>query len=121
MMISGSYDKKSEGENMSSIQSKPAASLANHAVLTLSEAAAFLRISKKMLDQMATDQLIPGRKIGEEWRFFKPALEDWLSGKPSSRQQLLEMAGVWKDDPSLDEMLEKIYKGRGRPMVEEDE
>jgi hypothetical protein len=33
----------------------------------------------------------------------------------------MQLVGAWKDDPYRDEMLEKIFAERGRPMVEEDE
>jgi hypothetical protein len=35
------------------------------------------------------------------------------------KEILLQQAGSWKDDPYLDEMLEEIYRRRGRPMTEE--
>jgi hypothetical protein len=34
---------------------------------------------------------------------------------------LLAIAGNWKDDPHLDEMLAEIYEQRGRPMLENGE
>jgi excisionase family DNA binding protein len=56
-------------------------------VLTLPEAAAYLRVSEDVLLQMANEQAIPGRRVGEEWRFLKSALQDWLRcwGVPSDR------------------------------------
>jgi hypothetical protein len=54
-------------------------------VLTLSEAAAFLRIPEDQLHLLATKQAVPARKVGDEWRFLKKALEDWLYGVPFGR------------------------------------
>jgi excisionase family DNA binding protein len=132
-------------------------------VLTLSEAATYLRVSEDALQQLAADDRIPARKIGEEWRFLKRGLQAWLSlpqhaeerwlrhgppwmaypplelllddleqrllrklgppereqGEPGSRERVLAVLGSWKDDPTLDEMLEEIHKRRGRPAVEE--
>jgi excisionase family DNA binding protein len=127
-------------------------------VLTLPEAAAYLRVPEEVLQRMAAEQAIPARKIGEEWRFLRSALQDWLSrdanrgsdgarlvplqlllaeiedrllvklttrqqpaAEKGSKERLLRLAGAWKDDPAVDEMLEEIYRQRGRPMVEEKE
>ena len=50
---------------------------------------------------------------------FAPALD--LQDEPRLLQRLLELAGKWKEDPTLEEMLGEIYKRRGRPMTEEGE
>ena len=47
-------------------------------ILTLPEAAAYLRVSEDALRAMASDDAIPAQKIGGEWRFLKQALQDWL-------------------------------------------
>jgi excisionase family DNA binding protein len=99
----------------------------NQEVLTLSEAADYLRVSEETLRQLASEKAIPAREVGGEWRFLKSALQDWLRRdaavedrrrrEGSSRARLLELAGVWKDDPSLDEMLREICRQRGTPMT----
>lgn len=47
-------------------------------VLTLGEAAALLRVEERALAAAAGTGEVPGRRIGEEWRFSRPALLDWL-------------------------------------------
>lgn len=51
-------------------------------ILTVTEAAAFLRISKNSLYAYAKSKddalRIPGVKIGKKWRFHKQVLEQWL-------------------------------------------
>jgi excisionase family DNA binding protein len=54
-------------------------------VLTLTEASRFIRVSEKTLGAMARDGRIPAQKVGREWRFFQPALEEWLKGKPETK------------------------------------
>ena len=49
-------------------------------ILTLSEAAAFIRVSEKTLGEMARARRIPSQKVGREWRFLRSGLEDWLVG-----------------------------------------
>jgi hypothetical protein len=101
---------------------------------------------------LATEQAVPARRIGDEWRFSKAALEAWLgqhcfacgplemllaelerrfaaklapkeaqTDPRGSNERVLKLAGVWKDDPTVPELLKEIYKARGRPMTEEDE
>jgi len=47
-------------------------------VMTLTEAARYIRVSEKTLGEMARHNRIPCQKVGREWRFLKKALEDWL-------------------------------------------
>ncbi len=92
-------------------------------VLTLSEAAAYLRVSEEAMLHVIGPGGPLGRLVGGEWRFLKSALQEWLQvvPKPSSREAMLSAAGAMKDDPHLDEILEDIYRQRGRPMVDTDE
>ena len=92
-------------------------------VLTLAEAAAYLRVAEVDVMGMVHTQGLIGRQIGTQWRFLKTNLRTWLSTPPqkSGNEAFLALAGSWKDDPSLEEMLENIYKLRGRPMLEEKE
>jgi len=63
---------------------------------------------------------LPGRKIKDEWRFKRDALLDWLTNL-SPKERLLRHAGAARDDPYREEMLERIYRDRGRSMTEESE
>jgi excisionase family DNA binding protein len=47
-------------------------------VLTLGEAAAYLRVPEAELAELADRGGIPARKVGGEWRLLKKALDDWL-------------------------------------------
>ena len=49
-------------------------------ILTLGEAAAFIRVSEKTLGEMARLRRIPSQKVGREWRFVRTALTAWLAG-----------------------------------------
>ena len=52
-------------------------------VLTLAEAAAFLRVPEADVVRMVGPRGLPGRLIGSEWRFSRTALDDWLRTPPS--------------------------------------
>jgi excisionase family DNA binding protein len=47
-------------------------------VLTLEEAAAFLRVSEDALRKLLPEHFVPGQQIGGEWRFSKRGLAEWL-------------------------------------------
>ena len=51
-----------------------------HAVLTLEEAAELLRLDVKQMRKLAANGEVPGRKVGNEWRFSRAGLLNWLSG-----------------------------------------
>jgi excisionase family DNA binding protein len=50
-------------------------------VMTLEEAAGFLRLTPEAVKQLAETQRIPARRIGDAWRFSRPALAEWLKGE----------------------------------------
>jgi excisionase family DNA binding protein len=47
-------------------------------VLTLAEAAVYLKTSEDTLLQMARDNKVPARKLGEDFRFSRKALDAWF-------------------------------------------
>ena len=50
-----------------------------HSILTLREAASYLRISQDTLVKLAEEGEIPGVHIEGRWRFPKPNLDEWLT------------------------------------------
>jgi len=48
-------------------------------VLTLEEAAAFLKLSPDAVRSRAEDGELPGRRFGKEWRFARMAVLAWLA------------------------------------------
>ena len=89
----------------------------NTEVLTLEEAAAYLRVSPEAVTRLVVQQALPGRLIEGEWRFLRAALADWLRER-SSKAILLSQAGALADDDSLAELRASIYRERGRPETE---
>jgi excisionase family DNA binding protein len=88
-------------------------------VLTLSEAAAYLRLPEAEVVRLVNTQDLPGRLAGMEWRFLKSAIQAWLSTPSPKRpeQGIWAAAGALKDDPYLEELLEEIDRMRGRPTT----
>jgi excisionase family DNA binding protein len=89
-------------------------------VLTLPEAAAYLRLPQEDVLRLVHEQALPARRLANEWRFLRAAIQQWLSTPPpkGSKEAQLAVAGAWKDDPYLEEELKEIYRQRGRPMTE---
>jgi excisionase family DNA binding protein len=87
-------------------------------VLTLAEVARYLRLKPAKVRALAESGQLPGRRIDDEWRFHKAAVEDWLRGRPSGRELFLAQVGAFADDDTLPELLASIYKARGRPETE---
>ena len=87
-------------------------------VFTLKEVSDYLRVPEEKVEKQVLQGNIPGRRIEDEWRFLKAAIDDWLRST-DSRTILLNQAGALSDDETLDELLSKIYSERGRPETEE--
>ncbi len=87
-------------------------------VLTLAEAAAYLRVSETEIIDLMRGQGLPGRKVGNQWRFLKAAIQEWLR-LPEKENFWWKHFGALKGDPYVDEMLEQIYRDRGRPATED--
>jgi excisionase family DNA binding protein len=49
-------------------------------VLTPAQAATLLQVDEDAVLALAEEGRLPGRRIGDEWRFARAALVDWLSG-----------------------------------------
>ena len=90
-------------------------------VLTLTEAATYLRLPEAEVLQLIHEQDLPARRVGTEWRFLKTAVQEWLSQplSKSTPKGIWGAAGSWKNDPYLDDLLKEIYRERGRPMTED--
>jgi len=91
-------------------------------VLTLAEAAAYLRFPEADVLRLVDEQALPARRLGNEWRFLKEAIRDWMRTGPASKsnkEAWMALAGVWKDDPHREEVLQEIHKQRVRPTTED--
>jgi hypothetical protein len=87
-------------------------------ILTLEETSKYLRLPvETVLNEVVTGN-IPGRKIEGNWRFLKIAIDDWLRAK-NSRFVLLNQAGAFADDNSLEAIKDDIYRARGRSEIDD--
>lgn len=114
---------KTKREDKAGAKPPASANVRSGEVLTLSEAASYLRFSEADILRLVEEQALPARRLGNEWRFLKAAIQDWLWLSPppkSNKQAWMELAGVWKDDPYVEEELTEIYRRRGRPTIEDE-
>ncbi|RLC07644.1 MAG: DNA-binding protein [Deltaproteobacteria bacterium] len=88
-----------------------------HSILNLREVAEYLRLPEEKIERQVLKGRIPGRRIEDEWRFLKSAVDDWLRSY-DTRAILLNQAGSLSDDETLSDLCLMIYSERGRPEEE---
>ena len=84
-------------------------------ILTLSEAADYLRISQEAVLRLIDEQALPARHIGAEWRLLKSAVQAWLGAESSDeclKRAQLALVGAWRNDPLVEKELQEIYQRR---------
>ena len=86
-------------------------------VLTLDEAADYLRLPKETIAREAAQGHIPGRRIEDTWRFLKAAIDEWLRSQ-DSRLILLQQVGALAGDKTLGRLRKDVYRARKRPEIE---
>jgi excisionase family DNA binding protein len=103
------------------VESKPTGQ--SPEVLTASEAAAYLRVAETEVLRLAQQYELPGRRIGNEWRFLKAGLQDWLRtpAQSSGKEAILTLVGAWKDDPDIERIVREAVGRRGRQVAENQE
>jgi len=53
--------------------------------LTLTELAAYLKLSKSALYKLAQAGRLPASKVGRTWRFDREAVDEWMRGQASPK------------------------------------
>jgi excisionase family DNA binding protein len=48
-------------------------------VMTTAQLASWLQVDEHTIAKLAEDGELPGRKLGDEWRFAREAVVDWLA------------------------------------------
>ena len=83
-------------------------------LLTLAEAADYLRISRDSLYKMAQERRIPASRVGRQWRFHKEVLDEWLRAQARAVRKTILVAD---SDPSLVSLLCEILSREGHEAV----
>jgi hypothetical protein len=78
-------------------------------VLTLQEAASFLRVSEEAVSQLAERHAVPAQNIAGEWRFLRRALANWLAYGPE-----FSRFPPWAfENPLFDDLVHLVAKRLG--------
>ena len=56
----------------------------NPDILTVKETAEFLRVPRSTIYKLAQRGMIPAHKVGQHWRFHRPAIIRWIAGWAAS-------------------------------------
>lgn len=56
-------------------------------ILTVEEAAEYLRIPVSTVYRLAQQGRMPACKVGRQWRFFRPKIQQWISQYETSELQ----------------------------------
>ncbi|MBX3398575.1 MAG: helix-turn-helix domain-containing protein [Gemmataceae bacterium] len=86
-------------------------------VLTLPEVAAYLRVDEKEIPALVEHDALPARRIGNDWRFLKSAVNHWLQSgtspepRPGTKEAIMPFFGIFKDE-DVNEFLDTLGKLR---------
>src|SRR5438094_377475 len=61
-------------------------------ISSLSEAAAYLRFSEGEVLQLVHEQNLPPRRLANQWRFLKSAIQQWLCTPPPKYSKEAQLA-----------------------------
>jgi len=83
-------------------------------VMDLAAAARFLQLPAKTVKRLVTEQGLPGRQNGKEWRFLRAAIERWLEPAQASSGTVLDQAGMFASDADFAQFQRIIEENRQR-------
>lgn len=83
-------------------------------LMTIKEAASYLRVNYSTLYKLVQKGKVPGSKVGGTWRFKKELLDDWLSWQ---HHQGKGKVLVIDDDSRIREVLRDVVVDQGYQVV----
>lgn len=82
-------------------------------VMDLTQLASYLKMSQGSLYHLLAAGKIPGTKVGKQWRFSKPTVDEWLQGRKQRAADIL----VVEDDPLILQTIVKVLQEAGHQCV----
>jgi len=83
-------------------------------LMTVEEAAGYLRVGKKTIYRLLKQGKIPATKVGQQWRFNKVSIDEWLLRKPAvTRANIL----VVDDEETIRSLFKKTLEELGHKVV----
>jgi len=83
-------------------------------LMTLEEAAAYLRVTKKTIYRLLKQGKIPATKVGHQWRFNKASIDEWLQQKPGGAKANIL---VIDDEETIRSLFKEILEELGHRVI----
>jgi excisionase family DNA binding protein len=83
-------------------------------LMTVKEAATYLRLNYMTIYKLAQKRRIPATKVGGNWRFKKEILDDWLERNATTDRGTVL---VVDDDPTIRDLLKEMTQKQGYSAV----
>ena len=84
-------------------------------IFTVGEVAAYLKLPVSTVYRLAERREIPGHKVGRQWRFQRPVIDEWLRRRSETRPTTILVAD---DDDDVREVLAEALEGPGRRLLQ---
>lgn len=56
-------------------------------VMTIEEVAAYLRVSRFTIYRLAKARVLPGSRVGRQWRFQQEEIDRWIANQSQPRRR----------------------------------
>jgi len=53
-------------------------------MMTIEELAKYLRLHRSTVYRLAREGIIPGFKVGSQWRFSRDSVDQWMAGQEAT-------------------------------------
>ncbi len=53
-------------------------------MMTIEELAKYLRLHRSTVYRLAREGIIPGFKVGSQWRFSRDSVDQWMAGQEAA-------------------------------------
>jgi len=83
-------------------------------LMTVEEAADYLRVGKKTIYRLLKQGKIPATKVGQQWRFNKASIDEWLHQKPA---EIGVNILVVDDEETIRSLFKKTLEELGHKVV----
>jgi excisionase family DNA binding protein len=83
-------------------------------LMTVEEAAVFLRVGKKTIYRLLKQGKIPATRVGQQWRFSKASIDKWLQQKPTD---IVVNILIVDDEEIIRSLFKKTLEGLGHKVV----
>lgn len=84
-------------------------------IFTVAEVATYLKLPVSTVYRLAERREIPAHKVGRQWRFQRPVIDDWLRRRSEGRSTTLL---VVDDEKDVRAVLAEALQGGGRRILQ---